>query len=104
MSEAKAPNVVILDDTGRVVARVPVKSVKLTTLIEGLPDDCALVWAPGAPLDPVLRVEHEFEFTMTPEGQEFARRVSAAFNVPDALVGLPTPWWRRWWQRLTRRA
>lgn len=33
-----------------------------------------------------------------------ARAAAKLFNVPDAAVGIPTPWWRRWWQRhVTRR-
>lgn len=31
------------------------------------------------------------------------RRIAKAFDVPEQMVGLPTPWHRRWWQRLTRK-
>lgn len=33
-----------------------------------------------------------------------ARRITKGMGVPDATFGLPTSWWRRWWQRhVTRR-
>lgn len=34
----------------------------------------------------------------TPE----ARSIAKTFGVPDHLIGIPSPWWRRFWQRHTR--
>lgn len=33
----------------------------------------------------------------------FARTIARGYRVPDHIVGIPTPWWRRVLQRLTRR-
>lgn len=33
-----------------------------------------------------------------------ARHIAKAFNVPDAVIGIPTPRWRRFVQRWTRRS
>jgi len=31
------------------------------------------------------------------------REVARLFSIPDHLLGIPTPWWRRCIQRVTRR-
>lgn len=33
----------------------------------------------------------------------FARAIARGYRVPDHIVGIPSPWWRRVLQRLTRR-
>lgn len=33
----------------------------------------------------------------------FARMVARSYNVPDHVIGIPSPWWRRLVQRVTRR-
>jgi hypothetical protein len=41
---------------------------------------------------------------MTPkERLKAQRRIARGFGVPDSVIGLDTPWWRRWWQSRTRR-
>lgn len=35
----------------------------------------------------------------TPE----ARSIAKAFKVPDHIAGIPSPWWRRLWQRFVSR-
>lgn len=35
--------------------------------------------------------------------REALRAIAKGLAVPDHVVGLPSPWWRRRWQRLTRR-
>ena len=35
---------------------------------------------------------------------ERKREIAKLFGLPEHIIGIPTPWWRRWWQRhVTRR-
>lgn len=63
------------------------------------------------PIDVRYRGQHAKPvLTVTPQGDwvcldvDAARSITRAMQVPDAALGIPTPWWRRFVQRFTRRA
>lgn len=56
----------------------------------------------GGPVPPPMAVNARGELVSL--DSHLARAVAKAYNVPDAVVGIPTPRWRRIVQRFTRRA
>lgn len=81
----------VYDHDGNVVQSIPVDGFELVT--RDLPDDCELAYVLDRPAGFVA------EMQMTDAGR---RAIAKMYEVPDALVGIPTPWWRRVLHRFTR--
>lgn len=85
------PTLRVVNDEGRVVAEVPITALNGWGALLGADED--VVWTPGRPLEPIVRRATEFKFHMTPDGQEWARRVGieAAWDAYEKMGELVIP-------------
>lgn len=96
----------VYDHEGNIVQSIPVDGFELVT--RDLADDCELAYVLDRPAGEVLGVEGTIEVMNAGSqsqklNEHTARMVARMYGMPDALVGISTPWWRRLIQRFTRR-